>query len=164
MHPFAIGVDVTPAFKSAVAEVKQWQPLYREVEGRREATGQEWAEVCFVPSWAGTKKDGPGYRFLALRERLEQVELPGVESTQLPFPTMTFEQRRYKVFGGVTNRDAPGEAVIHWHRQRCGKGEEVHAVMKNDLAGGQSCPRGCSASMPPGGPLWCWPLTCQCHI
>jgi len=55
---FAIGVDVTAAFKAAVAEVSEWQPLSREVEGRREPTGQEWAEVCFVPSWAATKKDG----------------------------------------------------------------------------------------------------------
>jgi len=27
--------------------------------------------------------------------------------------------------------------VSHWQRERCGKGEEVPAVMKNDLAGGQ---------------------------
>jgi hypothetical protein len=67
---FAIGVDVTSAFKAAVAEVSEWQPLSREVEGRREPTGQEWAEVCFVPSWAATKKAGPSYRFLAIRERL----------------------------------------------------------------------------------------------
>jgi hypothetical protein len=134
---FAIGVDVTAAFKAAVAEVSEWQPLTREVEGRREPTGQEWAEVCLVPSWAATKKDGPSYRFLAIREPLEQTELPGVEPAQLPFPTMRFEQGRYQVFGVVTNRRLPGEEVIHWHRERCGKGEEVHAVMKNDLAGGQ---------------------------
>jgi hypothetical protein len=67
---FAIGVDVTPAFKAAVAEVREWQPLCREVDGRREATGKARAEVCFVPSWAATKMDGPSYRFLAIRERL----------------------------------------------------------------------------------------------
>ena len=50
---------------------------------------------------------------------------------------MRFEEGRYKVFGVVTNRRLPGEEVIHWQRERCGKGEEVHAVMKNDLAGGQ---------------------------
>ena len=38
---FAIGVDVTAAFQAAVAEVSEWQPLSREVEGRREPTGQE---------------------------------------------------------------------------------------------------------------------------
>jgi hypothetical protein len=134
---FAIGVDVTSAFKAALAEVSQWQPLHREVDGRREPTGQEWAEVCFVPAWAATKKDGPSYRFLAIREPLAQAELPGMEPAQLPFPTMLFDKSRYKVFGMVTNRTPPGEEVIHWHRERCGKGEEVHAVMKNDLAGGQ---------------------------
>ncbi len=79
---FAIGVDVTPAFQAAVAEVKQWQPLCREVDGRREATGKARAEVCFVPSWAATQKDGPNSRFLAIREPLEQAELPGVEPAQ----------------------------------------------------------------------------------
>jgi hypothetical protein len=74
---------------------------------------------------------------LAIREPLAQAELPGVETAQLPFPTMLFEESRYKVFGLVTNRTARGEEVILWHRERCGKGEEVHAVMKNDLAGGQ---------------------------
>jgi hypothetical protein len=67
---FAMGVDVTAAFKTAVAEVSEWHSLYREVDGRRQATGQEWAEVCFVPAWAATKKDGPSYRFLAMREPL----------------------------------------------------------------------------------------------
>ena len=30
----------------------------------------------------------------------------------------------------------PGDRIIWWLRERCGKSEEVHAVMKNDLAGG----------------------------
>jgi Transposase DDE domain group 1 len=130
-------VDVAPAFKAAVAEVSAWQPLSREVDGRREPTGQAWAEVCFVPAWAATKKEGPSYRFLAIRAPLAQAELPGLEPAQLPFPTMRFEEGRYTVFGVVTNRTAPGEEVIHWHRERCGKSEAVHAVMKSDLAGGQ---------------------------
>jgi len=102
--------------------VSQWQPLCREIEGRCEPSGQEWAEVCFVPSWAATKKDGPHYRFLAIREPLGQAQLPEVEPAQLPFPTMLFEQRRYKVFGVVTNRMLPREAVIHWHRERLAQG------------------------------------------
>ena len=69
---FAIGADVTEEFKKAVAEVeeKEWHPLEREVDGRKIATGQEWAEVCFVPTWAGLSKKGPSYRFLAIRELL----------------------------------------------------------------------------------------------
>ena len=29
------------------------------------------------------------------------------------------------------------EKLINWHHERCGKSEEVHAVMKHDLAGGR---------------------------
>ena len=32
-----------------------------------------------------------------------QAELPGIEPAQLPFPTMLFDESRYKVFGVVTN-------------------------------------------------------------
>ena len=72
---FVVGVDVTPAFKTAVAEVvsADWQPLERiDAEGKRHPTGQEWAEVCFVPNWVARHKDGPPYRFLAVREPLAQ--------------------------------------------------------------------------------------------
>jgi Transposase DDE domain group 1 len=37
----------------------------------------------------------------------------------------------------VTNRKDAGDTVIWWLRERCGKSEEVHSVMKSDLAGGQ---------------------------
>jgi len=134
---FAIGVDVTLEFKQAVAEVgeSEWRPLEREVDGQMVPTAQEWAEVCFVPNWTAQRKDGPTYRFLAIRELLEQAELPGLEA-QLPFPSMTFGEKRYKLFGLVTNRDIPGDELIWWHRKRCGKGEEMHKIMKEDLAGG----------------------------
>ena len=138
---FAVGVDVTKAFKTAVAELgeEDWRPLHRGIDGELCETGQQWAEVCFVPQWAGHSKNGPEYRFLAIREPLCQLELPGLEDQEcLPFPTMDFaDQRRYKLFGLVTNRDLPGEELIWWHRGRCGKSEEAHAVMKEDLAGGQ---------------------------
>jgi len=134
---FAVGVDVTAAFRQAVAQVpeEQWQPLGEK--------SQQWAEVCFVPDWVGHKKpqaNGPTYRFLALREPLAQPQLPGLETTQkeLPFPTMAFgEKGRYKLFGVVTNRTLPGDELIRWHRQRCGASEMAHAVMKEDLAGGK---------------------------
>ena len=134
---FAIGVDVTAEFKRAVAEVEEgeWQPLEREVDGQRVKTEQEWAEVCFVPNWTAQRKEGPTYRYLAIRELLKQAELPGLEA-QLPFPSLSFGERQYKVFGMVTNRDIPGDKLIWWHRVRCGKGEEIHKVMKEDLAGG----------------------------
>ncbi len=135
---FAVGVDVTPEFKKAVLEVaeEEWHPL----EAKPGKPKQEWAEVCFVPNWVGRSKQGPDYRFLAMRESLgQQLELPGIEGQQsLPFPTLELpRQGRYKLFGLVTNRDLPGEEVIQWHRQRCGKSEEAHGVMKEDLAGGE---------------------------
>jgi hypothetical protein len=134
---FAVGVDVTAEFKHAVAEVEEgeWQQLEREVDGQRVKTGQEWAEVCFVPNWTAQRKEGPTYRYIAIRELLEQAELPGLQA-QLPFPSMSFGKRQYKVFGMVTNRDIPGDKLIWWHRGRCGKGEEMHKIMKEDLAGG----------------------------
>ncbi len=139
--PFAVGVDVTPEFKRAVAEVAagDWHPLERVVEGRGVPTGQEWAEVCFVPNWVARSLKGPDYRFLAIREPLQQPPLPGVEQLSLPFPTLEFPAAGgpHKLFGLVTNRDLPGDEVIWWSRERCGKGEEVHKVLKEDLAGGQ---------------------------
>ena len=136
---FAVSADVTPAFKTAVRSVKEtdWRPLVRRTsDGGRIETGQEWAEVCFVPNWAGSSRNRADYRFLAIREPLRQLDLGDAE--QLPFPTEEFAGRgRYKLFGVVTNVGAPGDEVIWWHRERCGKSEEVHAVLKSELAGGQ---------------------------
>jgi hypothetical protein len=44
---------------------------------------------------------------------------------------------RYKVFGMVTNRTVSGDEVIWWLRERCGRSEAVHAVLKHDLAAGR---------------------------
>ena len=139
---FAIGADVNPAFKQAVAEVpeREWQPVRKEAGAKWVETGQEWAEVCHVPQWAGYSKKGPGYRYIAIREKMEQLEIPGVEKAEaeLPFQTLEFgEQGRYKLFGMVTNRTLPGEELIRWYRERCGKSEEAHSIMKEDLGGGR---------------------------
>ena len=139
---FAIGADVRKEFKQAVREVpeKEWNPLRKKVAGKWEETGQEWAEVCYVPNKGAVSKNGPEYRFLATRELIKQLDLEGLEPEQkeLPFPTLEFGSKgRYKIYGIVTNRDLPGEELISWYRQRCGKSEEMHAVMKEDLAGGK---------------------------
>ncbi|RPJ12141.1 MAG: IS1380 family transposase [Deltaproteobacteria bacterium] len=126
---FAIGCDVTPAFKKAVREAEAWHPLFDQ---KGHSSG-EWAEVCFVPNKSATTKKGEPYRYLAIREVMKQPHLPGMES--LPFQTITFDETQYKLFGMVTNMDWEGDTLIHWHRERCGKSEEAHAVMKEDLAG-----------------------------
>jgi len=139
---FAIGADVTESFRQAVLEVPEdhWFPVvYTDRDGKSYPTGQQWAEVCYVPNWAGRSKNGPTYRFVATRERMRrQLALPGCgESEQDSDGIETPEGERYKIRGIVTNRSLDGNELIHWYRQRCGKSEEVHAVMKEDLAGGQ---------------------------
>ena len=138
---FAVGVDMTPAFKSAVSEVaeEEWHVLYRKSGQYRVDTGQQWAEVNFVPDWVSHSKKNPEYRFIAIREPLNEQPLVGLEGQlELPFPAMRLANGGWhKVFGVVTNRVLAGDQLIWWSRQRCGKGEEVHRVLKSDLAGGR---------------------------
>jgi hypothetical protein len=75
---------------------------------------------------------------VAIREALEQPALPEMdEQIGLPFSTMNFGAVKYKVFGIVTHRDIAEDELIWWYRQRCGKSEEGHSVMKEDLVGGR---------------------------
>ena len=137
---FAIGVDVTPEFKKAVAEVEEaeWKPLWKEIKGEKIRTNTEWAEVCLVPNAISRSKGDPVYRYMATRELLEQPELPGMENhVGLAFPTLSMQKKRYKIFGIVTNRDLEGSELINWLHKRCGKSEEAHSMMKEDLAGGK---------------------------
>lgn len=134
---FAISADVTSSFKEAVLALREsdWCPIIEyDEKGHDIITHQEWAEVCFVPEWISHSVKNPHYRYLAIREPLHQVSQP---LDLLPFPTMTLpEGKAFKVFGLVSNRQIPGNELILWHRQRCGKSEEVHAIQKDDLAGG----------------------------
>ena len=138
---FAVGVDVTSEFKGAAAQVgeEEWRELGREADGRRVNTGQQYAEIRYVPNWIGHSKNSPDYRFIAIREPLRNPPLPGMASQlNLSVPVMeTAEGGWFKVFGVVTNRDVDPEELVWWSRQRCGKGEEVHSVLKEELAGGR---------------------------
>jgi len=135
---FAISADVTPAFREAVlaSPEREWRPLLRMFDGKPQESGQEWAEICYVPAWAGDSRHRADYRFLAIREKL--AERPLDDAPELPFPTQAFGTKgTYKLFGVVTNRKEAGDTVIWWHRERCGDSEQAHAVVKSDLAGGQ---------------------------
>jgi Transposase DDE domain group 1 len=138
---FGIGCDVTPEFKKVVSEVpdSEWTPLTRGVNGAEVKACREWAEVCFVPNAIGHSKKGPEYRYIATREVMgEQLIIPGtIEEREAPFPTMSMESKKYKVFGIVTNMDWDGQELIPWLYKRCGKSEEAHSIMKDDLAGGK---------------------------
>jgi hypothetical protein len=138
---FAIGCDVSAEFKKAVSEVpeSQWRPVIKKVQDQEIDTAKQWAEVCFVPSAIGHSKKGPVYRYIATREVMEQqLTLSGIEGDkQYPFPTMAMKERKYKVFGIVTNMDWDGSELIGWLHKRCGKSEQTHSEMKHDLAGGK---------------------------
>lgn len=136
----------------AVCE-KDWRPL---------GNGQEWAEVVYAPQSLSLDKNGPTYRFLAIREAFElegsgkklRLSQELQDSRQLFIPELIDDLESenakvkklhltelsghvYKVFGIVTNLlDWEGGAVIRWYRERCGKSEEVHRILKEDLAGG----------------------------
>lgn len=139
---FAISCPVKPEFKKAVGEVEEseWEVLTKEVKGKEVETKRQWAEVCFVPNAIGHSKKGPHYRYIAIRERMqEQLCFAGMEGDQgctEPF-VMSMGEERYKVFGIVTNMDWDGQDLIRWSYKRCGKSEEAHGVMKQDLAGGK---------------------------
>ena len=102
---FAIGADVTEAFRAAVMATAEteWKPLIRMVDGQPHETDQEWAEICYVPNWAGYSRKRADYRFLAIREPLRQ--LPLGDQAQLLFPTQEFGQKgTYKL---VRHGDQP---------------------------------------------------------
>lgn len=137
---FAIGCDVTEEFKAAalLVEEDQWHPIYKKIGKEKVKTKQEWADVGFVPNAIGHSRRSPEYRYIATREPLKQRVLPGMEQEMLfSFPTLKMKDKSYKLLGTVTNMEMEGEELIHWHRERCGKSEEAHGVMKNDLAGGK---------------------------
>lgn len=73
---FAIGADVTEAFRSVAAVLAtaetEWKPLIRMVDvvdDKPQQTDQEWAEVCYVPNWAGHSRKRADYRFLGSANR-----------------------------------------------------------------------------------------------
>lgn len=156
---FTISSDISKEFKAAVGKVGElgWKPLYRiDEDGERIQTTQEWATVEFVSSEDKRGKEAIPYRYLAIREPLADPELPGLETpeAELPFPTATLGakvKKRYKLSAIVTNRTLDGERLIWWHRERCGKSEEFHSIVKNDLAGG-TLPAGCFGA----NAAWWW--------
>ena len=73
------------------------------MDDKPQQTDQEWAEVCYVPNWAGHSRKRADYRFLAIREPLRQLALG--DEAQLPFPTQAFGQKG--ALQAVWRRDQP---------------------------------------------------------
>ena len=142
---FTISCKIVESFKQAAqaVEAKDWKPVMKEEtkDGVTELkeTGQEWAEVVYVPDWM--VKSNAEYRFIAIRERIEikkgehsaQMTLPGMidnmeqENEQIKKLHITAMQNLpYKVFGLVTNiQEEDGGKIVLFHHERCGKSEEL---------------------------------------
>ena len=113
-------------------------------------TGKEWAEVNYMPKWVVSSTGE--YRFIAIRERTELRK--GENPAQMVLPEIIADVEKenermkrlhltemsnfvYKVFGIVTNiQEEDGSKIVMFHYARCGKSEEVHLILKEELGGG----------------------------
>ena len=153
---FTISCKVVDSFKQAAQAVpeEEWKPILKETtkDGVTELkeTGQEWAEVNYVPDW--TVNSEAEYRFIAIREvtALKKDESPA----QLTIPEIIEDMEKeneetkrlhltvmnglaYKLFGIVSNIwEEDGAELVAFHRERCGKAEEIHQILKGELGGG----------------------------
>lgn len=153
---FTISCKVVDSFKQAAKVLPKaaWKPVLKEIEKNGitelQATGKECAEVSYIPDWA--LRSDTEYRFIAIRERtalrngenpdqmalaemIEAVEKGNENAKRLHLTAM--ENLTYKVFGIVTNlqEDDVGK-IVSFHYDRCGKSEEVHRILKDELGGG----------------------------
>ncbi len=149
---FAIGCPVTSELKAAAAAVAacEWQRVSPD-------SAQECAVIPFLPNSLSSSKKAPEYRFIALREALcdsdnqasaqrflfPEAEQEGVLSLH---PTQ-MNGKVYKVFAIVTNWiDLSPRKIVQWYHGRCGKSEEIHRILKDELAGGHVVTRALGAN------------------
>jgi hypothetical protein len=139
---FAINSPVTHGLKQAAQAVVE--DAWKSIPG----TVQECAEVVFVPNSLGNSKNGPDYRFIVTREEIRDIDPPELrqlllfdeeEFAEHPISSVhptVMNGKLYKIFALVTNMEWSVEEIAQWQRKRCGKSEEVHRVLKEELAGG----------------------------
>jgi hypothetical protein len=121
---FAISARMSKDLAAAVQALPEdaWKPYC--------ATGEEvdelrdWADVPFVPSEKSEHKDTQPLRYVAIRIRKRQGEIFADGS-------------EVKHFSIVSNRwELDGALLLQWHREKAGTIEQVHDIVKNELAGG----------------------------
>ncbi|MFQ5880668.1 MAG: IS1380 family transposase [Dehalococcoidia bacterium] len=119
---FAVSADMTPQLRSEIVALPPdaWH-VWREEPG---GFVREWAEVPYVPSREQERRDSQPYRYLAIRIRPPQGLLFGDGS-------------KVKHFAVVTNDwETDGWALLAWQRGKAGTIEQVHRVLKDELAAG----------------------------
>jgi hypothetical protein len=118
---FAISARMSEALAKAVDAVpeNQWKMVKEESDAIRSC-----AEVPFVPGEHREKKDSQPLRYIAIRIEKKQGHLYDDGS-------------RVRHFAVVTNiEEWPAAKLIQWHREKAGTIEQVHDVLKNELAAG----------------------------
>lgn len=142
---FAIGTPVTKALREAVKATKEdaWSKV-------SPLSKQECAEIAFAPNNLSFSKNGPDYRFIVIREELDANTTSAHEALQTslfdddyssdsplaPLHPTAMNGKVYKVFAVITNTEGSCADILTWYHGRCGKSEEIHRVLKDDLAGG----------------------------
>jgi len=119
---FAVSADLSSQLRAAIVDLPPaaWQFWAEEPGGYV----REWAEVAFVPSRVPERRDSRPYRYLAIRIRTPQGVLFGDGTT-------------VKHFAVVTNDwEEDGQRLLEWHRGKAGTIEQVHRVLKDELAAG----------------------------
>jgi hypothetical protein len=119
---FAVSADMTPQLRAAIVDLPPgaWHFWAEEPGG----FVREWAEVPYVPTRVPEYRDSRPYRYLAIRIRPPQGMLFGDGS-------------RIKHFAVVTNDwETEGQQLLEWHRGKAGTIEQVHRVLKDELAAG----------------------------
>ena len=119
---FAVSADMTPQLRAEIVALgpEAWQSWTQE----RDGTVREWAEAPYVPSRGQERRDTQPYRYLAIRIRPPQGVLFGDGSS-------------IKHFAVVTNDwEQDGQALLEWSRGKAGTIEQVHRVLKDELAAG----------------------------
>ena len=119
---FAVSADMSLQLRAAAEALPDaaWQAWAEE----RGGVVREWAEVDYVPSRAGERKDQAPYRYVAIRVRPTQGRLFG-DGTPV------------KHFAVVSNDwDRDGQALLEWQRGKAGTVEHVNRVLKDELAAG----------------------------
>ena len=106
-----------PAYLDLSQAIGLWNSIKKNLQARKQSQG--WTDTQMVMSFILLN--------LAGGDCVDDLDVVDIEMDRL----------KYKLFGTVTNMDWDGEELIHWQRKRCGKSEEVHSVMKEDLAGGK---------------------------
>lgn len=146
---FAVSADVNKKIRSLVLDIpeEEWKPVvYKDRNGYEIVSGQEVAEICYVPSTKYMSKSAPIYRYIVTREAVN-IAYKFNDNGQLSFDTSAesegklhlevMNEKAHKVFAIVTNRQESPLEILLWSRKRCGRSEEEHSRLTTDMAGGR---------------------------